>query len=38
LHPETKQGGVSGKAGGGKKKAKKEKISSFATDTAKKTQ
>jgi ParB family chromosome partitioning protein len=36
LHPETKQGGAPGKAGGGKK-AKNDKLSSFATDTAAKT-
>jgi hypothetical protein len=35
-HPETKHGGAPGKAGGGKK-AKNEKFSSFAQDTADKT-
>lgn len=36
LHPETKQGGAPGKAGGGKK-AKDRNLQSFATDTASKT-
>jgi uncharacterized ParB-like nuclease family protein len=36
LHPETKQGGAPGKAGGGKK-AKDGILQSFATDTASKT-
>jgi hypothetical protein len=36
LHPETKHGGVPGKAGGGKK-AKDAKLASFVKDTAKKT-
>lgn len=35
LYPQTKQGGASGKAGGGKK-ANNDKVSSFAEDTAKK--
>jgi hypothetical protein len=36
LHPETRQGGAPGVAGGGKA-AKDDKLSSFATDTAAKT-
>lgn len=36
LYPETKQGGNPGKSGGGKK-AKNDKLSSFAEDTARKT-
>ena len=36
LHPETKQGGAPGKAGGGKK-AMGAKMASFVKDTAKKT-
>jgi len=35
-HPETKQGGAPGKAGGGKQ-AKAAKLATFATDTAQKT-
>jgi len=36
VHPETKKGGASGKKGGGKK-AKSDKMASFAEDTASKT-
>jgi ParB-like chromosome segregation protein Spo0J len=36
IHPETKKGGVPGKAGGGKK-AKTAKLATFARDTATKT-
>jgi ParB family transcriptional regulator, chromosome partitioning protein len=40
LHPQTKQGGAPGKAGGGKRARtdeERQKVSSFAEDTAKKT-